>query len=75
MFLILLLLVIGVATGEIAYRIKRRKMRKESNLSDYGISLKICRAQFYFFGLIGLISVIAAIMYLAYMIYTWDKPL
>lgn len=75
MFLMLLLLVTGAAIGEIAYRLKRRKLRKESNLSDYGISLEICRAQFYFLGVIILISVIAAIMYLAYMIYTWDKPL
>lgn len=75
MFLILLLLVTGAAIGEIAYRLKRRKLRKESNLSDYGISLEICRAQFYFLGLIGLIGAIGAFMYLAYMIYTWDTPL
>ena len=75
MFLILLLLVVGVAIGEIAYRLKRRKMRKDSNLSDYGISLEICRAQYYFLAVIGFISVICAFLYLAYMIYAWDKPI
>lgn len=75
MFLILLLLVIGVAIGEIMYRLKRRKLRKESNLSDYGISLEICRAQYYFLGVTGLILAICAFLFLAYMIHTWNKPL
>lgn len=75
MFLMLLFFLIGAVIGEIMYRLKRRRLRKESNLSDYGISLEICRAQYYFNGIMVLLGIIAGILFIAYMIHTWDKPL
>lgn len=74
MFVLLLIFLTGMAIGEIAYRLKRRKLRKESNLSEYGISLEICRAQYYFNGIMFLLGIIAGILVVAYMIHTWDKP-
>lgn len=75
MFVLLLIFLTGTAIGEIAYRLKRRKLKKESNLSEYGISLHICRIEYYANGIACLIVTIMCLLFIAYMIHTWDKPL
>lgn len=75
MFLLLLFILTGMAIGEIMYRLERRRLRKGSNLSDYGISLKICRPEYYLKGTMILFAVSLFTLFLAYMIHSWNTPL
>ena len=74
MFLMLLFFLIGAVIGEIMYRYKRRKLRKD-HFSDHGIKLVICRSEYYIKGTMILFSVTLGVLFLAYMIHVWDKPL
>lgn len=74
MFLMLLFFLIGAVIGEIMYRYKRRKLRKD-NFSDRGIKQVICRPEYYIKGTMILLTATLGILFLAYMIHVWNKPL
>lgn len=74
MFLLLLFILTGMTIGEIMYRLKRRRLRKD-NFSEAGIKQVICRQEYYIKGAMILLVVNLFTLFLAYMIHSWNTPL
>lgn len=70
-FLILIVFVIG----EIIFRIKKWKMKKDTNLSDYGISQELNRDECYFDALIFVLIASVVIAVILAIIKLWNIPL
>lgn len=80
LFLIIALIYVwGFVIGEVMYRCKRHRLRKESNLSEYGISKQLNRVLEYSWGLTYVFAFLLIAAFFCFLIwgitFGWNIPL